>query len=245
MLKQCNLLKSILNNYLNCFKCHFILQQDGVPSQIIKWFGLAGTFKGHLTQAPCHKQGHLQLDQVAQSPVQHDLECFQGWGTDHLPGHRKKFLPYIQSESPLFQFKTITPCPTTTGPAKKSVPIVLISSLEVMEGYKKVSPECSLLQAEQPHLSQPFLTQRGSSPRIIAVASSGPAPRARNTQRPTNEIFGQTLSLPNLSEATTHSSRTNRIHYLFLLNNVPRQPSQHAFSRPKIFHSIFIGGRGG
>jgi len=40
---------------------------------------LEGTFKGHLAQPRCNEQGHLQLDQVAQSPIQPDLECFQGW----------------------------------------------------------------------------------------------------------------------------------------------------------------------
>ena len=47
-------------------------------SIIIESFGLEGTFKGHLVQPPCNEQAHLQLDQVAQSPVQPDLECFQG-----------------------------------------------------------------------------------------------------------------------------------------------------------------------
>jgi len=41
---------------------------------------LEGTPKGHPVQPPWNKQGHLQLDQVAQSPVQPNLECFQGWG---------------------------------------------------------------------------------------------------------------------------------------------------------------------
>jgi len=45
----------------------------------IECFGLEGTFRGRLAQLPCSKQGHLQLDQVAQSPVQPGLECFQGW----------------------------------------------------------------------------------------------------------------------------------------------------------------------
>jgi len=45
---------------------------------------LEGTIKGHLAQLPCSEQGHLQLDQVVQSPVQPDLERFQGWGIDHL-----------------------------------------------------------------------------------------------------------------------------------------------------------------
>ena len=70
--------------------------------RIIEWFELEGTFKGHLVQPPCHEQGHLPLDQVAQSPVQPDLECSQGWGIHHLSGKplpvshhscRKKFLP--------------------------------------------------------------------------------------------------------------------------------------------------------
>jgi len=67
-------------------------------------FGLEGTFNGHLAQPPCSEQGHLQLHQVAQSLIQPDLACFQGWGTYHLSGkpvpvfhhrHCKKFLPYI------------------------------------------------------------------------------------------------------------------------------------------------------
>jgi len=40
-------------------------------------FGLEGTFKGHLVQPPYNEQGHLQPHQVAQSPVQPDLEYFQ------------------------------------------------------------------------------------------------------------------------------------------------------------------------
>jgi len=43
-------------------------------------------FKGHLVQPPCNKQGHLQLDEVAQRPIQSGLKCFQGWGIFHLSG---------------------------------------------------------------------------------------------------------------------------------------------------------------
>jgi len=99
----------------------------------IEWAGLEVTFKGHLAQHPCSEQGHLQLDQVAQSPIQPDLECFQAQGIDHLSGqpvpvfhhpHCKKFLPSIQSKSTL-----LYPCPITTGPIKRSVPVFVISPL--------------------------------------------------------------------------------------------------------------------
>ncbi|KAK4815383.1 hypothetical protein QYF61_001371 [Mycteria americana] len=41
---------------------------------------------GQGLMAPGGAEGHLQLDQAAQSPVQPDLECFQGWGIYHLSG---------------------------------------------------------------------------------------------------------------------------------------------------------------
>lgn len=36
--------------------------------------------EGQLVQFPCKEQEHLQLDNGAQSPVQPQLECLQGWG---------------------------------------------------------------------------------------------------------------------------------------------------------------------
>ncbi|NXW52635.1 RNZ1 protein, partial [Nyctiprogne leucopyga] len=42
------------------------------------WFGLEGTFKLIQFQAPCQQQGHLPLDQVAQSLSQPGLQHFQG-----------------------------------------------------------------------------------------------------------------------------------------------------------------------
>ena len=72
--------------------------------RIIESFGLEGTPRGHLVQPPRSEQGHCYLDQVAQSPVQPGLQCFQGWGLHYLSGqpvpvfhnpHFKEFLPYI------------------------------------------------------------------------------------------------------------------------------------------------------
>ena len=39
---------------------------------ITESFELEGILKGHLVPLPCSEQGHLQLDQAAQSPVQSD-----------------------------------------------------------------------------------------------------------------------------------------------------------------------------
>lgn len=41
--------------------------------RFIEEFGLKRTFKGHVVQCPCNEQGHLQSNQVAQSPVQSGL----------------------------------------------------------------------------------------------------------------------------------------------------------------------------
>ncbi|KAK4826814.1 hypothetical protein QYF61_011622, partial [Mycteria americana] len=54
------------------------------------------------------------------------------------------------SNPTLCQFKTSAPCPVTTD--------------LVLKGHKKVSPEPSLLQAEQPQLSQPFSIAEGFQP---------------------------------------------------------------------------------
>ena len=52
--------------------------------RIVECLGLEASCRGHLAQPLCSEQGHLQLDQVAQSPVQPDIECFHGWGIVEL-----------------------------------------------------------------------------------------------------------------------------------------------------------------
>lgn len=49
-------------------------------------FELEGTFKGHLVQLPCNEQRHLQLNEVAQSPVQPNLESLQEQDIHNLSG---------------------------------------------------------------------------------------------------------------------------------------------------------------
>lgn len=66
---------------LHDFKCCIILktplycgtsQESVIFFRIIEWFVFEGIFTDHLVQCPCHGQGYLSLDQVAQSPVQPD-----------------------------------------------------------------------------------------------------------------------------------------------------------------------------
>jgi len=86
---------------------------------ITESFELEGILKGHLVPLPCSEQGHLQLDQAAQSPVQSGLKCLRGWGLHHISGkpvpmphypYCKNVFPYL---SPFFLFETISPCPIT------------------------------------------------------------------------------------------------------------------------------------
>lgn len=52
------------------------------------WVG--NYLKDHLISTPCHGQGHLTPDQVAQNCIQRGLEHCQGWGTHNFSG---QFVP--------------------------------------------------------------------------------------------------------------------------------------------------------
>jgi len=74
------------------------------PFRMIEWVGLEGTLKIVLFQPPCHDQGHLPLDQVAQNPIQPGLEHFLGGGSHSFSGqpvpashhpHSEEFLPSV------------------------------------------------------------------------------------------------------------------------------------------------------
>ena len=128
----------------------------------------------YLVQATCHGQGHLSQEQVAQRPIQPDLGHFQCWAfyyfsgqsvpVSHHPCHKKGH-PYIQSKPTFFQFKTIAPCPVTTGPGKMSVPFFLISPLYILKGPSKVFP-----RLKSPNSLSLSAEERGSSLPTISMA---------------------------------------------------------------------------
>lgn len=92
----------------------------------------------------CFEQAHLQK-KPAQNSIQPDLEPLQRWDVHNFSGrhvpvfhhsHCKKNNSYKYSKSSHLQFKAITISPTTTGPAKKLLPIFLISSFQVLKAHK-------------------------------------------------------------------------------------------------------------
>jgi len=87
-------------------------------------------------------QGHHLSGQCV--PVPHHPYC-------------KNLIPDFQSKSPLFSFEIISSFLITTDPAKESAPFFLLAPLHTLKGPSQVSPEPSLLQPEQPQLSQPVL----------------------------------------------------------------------------------------
>jgi len=120
---------------------------------------------------PCHEQGHLPPDQVAQSSIQPSLECFQGWGISRLSGqpvpgphhpHSEQFLLLDLSNLNL-PFFSLKPPPLVLSPhtlAKSPSPALL----QAPSGYWKAPIRSPRSQAAQPQLSQPFLPAEGFQP---------------------------------------------------------------------------------
>jgi len=64
------------------------LQYSKILTSIIiesEWFRLEGTLKNHIVPTPCCRQGHLPLDQVAQSSMQPGLWMPPGLGHPQPP----------------------------------------------------------------------------------------------------------------------------------------------------------------
>jgi len=144
--------------------CHRIIEQFGLEVQPL-----------------CSEQGHLALDQVAQSPVQPGLECFQGWGSNHLSGqpvpvphhpHYKNFL--ISSLNlPSFSLKPLR-LVLLQQALLKSLSSSFLQTPPGTGSCSKVTPEPFPLQAEQPQLSQFFLPAEGFQPSGHGCGLLGP-----------------------------------------------------------------------
>lgn len=88
-----------------------------------------GCLIDHLIPIPCREQGHLPVEQVAQSPVQLVLLHFHEWGILSFSGqpvpfphqpHSEKFLLYAYLNLPSLSLKMVTPSPVTTLPYTES-----------------------------------------------------------------------------------------------------------------------------
>ena len=88
----------------------------------------------------------------------------------HLTTLTVKNFPNIQPKSSLLQLKTISPCPDVIHPLKELTPLLFIGFLWVLEGCNEVTPQPSLLQAEQAQLPQPVLVGDSYVPPLLAKA---------------------------------------------------------------------------
>ncbi|KAK4821027.1 hypothetical protein QYF61_012113 [Mycteria americana] len=135
--------------------CHGDLCGVGGHNHRMVWVGRDLT--DHPVPTPCHGQGHLPPDQVAQSPIQPGLEHCQGWGIRSFSGQP-------------VPFKAITPRPITTCPCKESLSSLLGGPFR----YCKAARRCphSLLFRRLNNPSSPSLSsqERCSSPLIIFMA---------------------------------------------------------------------------
>jgi len=156
--------------------------------KIIESFELEGNFKGHLVQLLCSEQGHLQLDQVAQSSVQPDLECLQTWTSMAFLSNLLQCFTtiivkifFIISSVNLNSF-CLKPSPLALSQRillKSLSPPFLQPPFILLKCSSQVFVEPSLLQAEQPQQSQPVLVGKVVHPHIISLflpgcASTGP-----------------------------------------------------------------------
>jgi len=145
---------------------------------------LEGTFKDHLVQGPCHGQGHLPLDQVAQSPIQPGLEHSQGGASTAPLGNLfqclttlvvKNFFLISNLNLPSFNLKPLTPCPITTSPSKKSLSSFLVGFFRYWKAAVRSHRSLLFSRLNSPNSLRLSSQERCSSPWIIFVAFSGPA----------------------------------------------------------------------
>ncbi|KAK4830703.1 hypothetical protein QYF61_012872 [Mycteria americana] len=94
------------------------------------------------------------------------FDCLQGGRFHNVSGHSvpvvshphsKKVFPDVHRQPPVFQFVPIASCPVTGHHQIQPGSVFSTPSLQVFIYIDKMSPQPSLLQAQQSQLSQPFL----------------------------------------------------------------------------------------
>jgi len=131
----------------------------------MEWVGLEGTLQTIWFQPPCSEQGHLPPAQGAQSSIQPDLKhCRGGAATAPLGSLGQCFATLMGKNFCLISNLNL--------PSFSLEPFPLVPSLHTLVqspsppfpqappgtgSCSKVTPEPSLLQAEEPQLPQPVL----------------------------------------------------------------------------------------
>lgn len=152
------------HNWLPSFKLDFQLQLENrtrTAHRVIEQSGLEGTFKDHLAHLSCTEQGHLQLDPVAQSPVQ-PAPTHHSSGQSvlvvHHHHHHKKCIPSIYSVFTLFPLKPLSLVLLQQGQLKSLPQLSYKLSSSVLQGFSEAFSSPSW---RTPTLSA-FLHRRGA-----------------------------------------------------------------------------------
>jgi len=123
----------------------------------------AGTPSTRLLKAPSNLALNTSREGASTAPLGNLFQCL----TTLIV---KKFFLISNLNLPSFSLKPLPLALLSLHAHVKSHAPAFCRPLQVQESHYKVTPEPSLLQAEQPQLSQPFLIQECSSPLIIFVA---------------------------------------------------------------------------
>ncbi|KAK4831893.1 LOW QUALITY PROTEIN: hypothetical protein QYF61_020040 [Mycteria americana] len=122
--------------------------------RIIECFGLEGTFTGHLVQPPCNSRDIFKSIRLLRASSNLTLNVSRDEASTTSLGNL--FLCFTTLIVKNFFLKS-----SLNLPSLGLKPLLLGLSqqalLKILEGCYKVSPQPSLLQAEQPQLSQPVL----------------------------------------------------------------------------------------
>ena len=151
----------------------------------IEWFGLEGTLQIISFQPPAMGRDTFHQTRLLKAPSHLALNTAREWAAtaslDNLCQCLttvlvKKFLPCIQSKSTLPQFKAITHVLLLQTLLKVFPHLSYKPALKYWKASMKSLWSLLFSRLNNPNSLSLSSQQRGSSPRIIFVASSGPSP---------------------------------------------------------------------